>query len=191
MRRLPLLLLLALPGCSTYELLTDSCNVEYIELSWPVTIERGASSSNAVLFNRLSRSNVSIDQFDMLKRAFIAGENQTASAAVWSVSAFNVNGGYISLVHRVPLPAGETVPIVTAFEGGGWGTLTGRPSSSASAAVRAGTFTATTAKGTLLVLAASPLSLRVDLTATNQAGEDIRVRGDAAFSLRRETGSCT
>lgn len=55
MRRLPLLLLLALPGCSTYELLTDSCNVEYIELSWPVTIERGASSSNAALFKDTSR----------------------------------------------------------------------------------------------------------------------------------------
>lgn len=184
-------LVTAVPGCSTFEFLVGDCEIEYIEVSWPATIEQGGNSELSRLLDRIAPSNVSGQEFDRLKGALIRGEPQSSSLVIWSVGAFSTNGGYVSITHPAPSAVGAVIPVTSAFNGGGWGTVTGRPSGEASVAVRASGFVAASATGSLTVLDNQPLKMRIDFTARSATNESMRISGEAQFGLRREKTTCT
>jgi hypothetical protein len=129
-------------------------------------------------------------QFDALRAALVQGS--TASKNVtWTVSAFDSNGGYISLAHLTPFTPGETRQIAGTFVGAGWGVSAPTDLSATSVSVRDGTFQATSASGSLTALDVAPLRLRIDVTASNASGETIRVNGDAGFAYQKVTTTCT
>ncbi|MEO5580202.1 MAG: hypothetical protein ABIR58_06045 [Gemmatimonadaceae bacterium] len=193
-RSVMLLLLVTIAAstsCSTLEFLTGDCDAEYLEVMWPTTIVRGASTSTSTILHRLAPANVGPQEFEKLKGIFIRGEPGTASVVMWSVGAFGINGGYISFAHRASLPAGEVIPIDGAFEGAGWGTGFGRPNSAGTVGVRASDFVGKSASGALTVLQGLPLRVRIDFTARSASSEVIRISGDAQFQLKTEAVSCS
>jgi hypothetical protein len=185
--------LLATQGCGHLgylEALAPQCIQEQIVVTWPVTITRGSSVTSQLLTSTLTQTNIDRAQFDALRQALTEGGGAGAYNVIWSVSAFNVNGGYIALSHVAPPASGETQQIGGAFSGGGWGAQAVGRSVPPSVSVRADNFVATSATGSVTALASSPVRLRIDITASNAAGETMRLAGDAGFSYSKVTAIC-
>lgn len=83
------------------------------------------------------------------------------------------------------------VDVRTAFEGGGWGLVTLAAGEDAAASLRVAGAYARSFTGTVTVLDASPLRLRVDVRAGAATGETLRIRGDAAFALADDEVPCS
>jgi hypothetical protein len=179
-------------GCASVQLLTDSCTAESILVSWRATITRGGASTTATLTGAVSPGNLDASRFNALRALLITGGAATASV-VWTVPAFEVNGGYVAFMHRAPLASGQTEPVNLAFDGGGWGVVASRPDSpfSAAIAVRAENFTATSASGSITAVDGLPLRLRIDVAARNASNESMRFTGDAQFRYERARTSCS
>ena len=107
-----------------------------------------------------------------------------------SVPAFDTDPGGIAVLHSGQLTRGEVMRVAGVLDGGGWGTMPPVPAESALVVVEAGAFTTQRAGGTITVLETKPLALRLDLTASDSAGDSIRLTGDARFSARRERVRC-
>ncbi|MEO7501640.1 MAG: hypothetical protein ABIW94_03275 [Gemmatimonadaceae bacterium] len=63
--------------------------------------------------------------------------------------------------------------------------------SPAAISVRADNFTATSATGSMTVLNAAPLRLRIDVTTSSSSGETMRIAGDAGFTYQKVDANCT
>ena len=116
-----------------------------------------------LLTSTLTPHNLDQAQFNTL-RQLLTGTGGSANGiynVVSGVSAFNVNGGYIALMHDAPLAIGDTRPVGVAFAGGGWGAQSVGAASPAAISVRADNFTATSATGSMSVLNGAPLRLRI------------------------------
>ena len=183
--------LLASSGCAQLEFLTARCPVESITVTWPATITRGSLVTSVLLTGTVSPDNIDQAQFNTLKAGLIDGNTQSAANIIWTVPAFNVNGGYIAFLHRAPLTAGDTHQVNLAFDGGGWGVFSETRALPPTVAVRAENFNATAASGSIVVLSTSPLRLRIDVTTQNTAGETIRLTGDAGFSYNKAISNCS
>ena len=83
------LVLVVLSGCG----FPFRCESEQIEVSLPVVIERGTAQEEAALSGAVAPSNVGVDIFADLKRVLIEKPTAPSSGIVWSVPAFNTNGG--------------------------------------------------------------------------------------------------
>jgi|SRR5687768_13455264 len=178
-------------GCASLQLLTDRCTSETILVSWPATITRGSSSTNLLLTGAVSPGNLDASRFNMLKQALITGAPGLVTSVVWTVPAFEVNGGYVALMHRAPLPSGDAEPVNVAFDGGGWGfSSTGR-ALPAAIAVRAENFNASSATGSITAISGTPLRLRIDVTTTSASNETMRLAGEAQFRLEEVTSNCS
>ena len=105
--------------------------------------------------------------------------------------AFDVNGGYIALTpHAAPLATGETLSRSGSHSQAVDGAHTPpRLPLPPGIAVRTDNFVATSATGSITALATSPLRLRIDITATNAAGETIRLTGDCRLFLQQSPGA--
>jgi hypothetical protein len=57
--------------------------------------------------------------------------------------------------------------------------------------VRAGDFVASSASGTVEVLAVAPLRLRLDVTANSADETTMHIQAELRFSLLRERGPCS
>jgi len=187
--------LLGVQGCLkatlALEAIAPKCTQEQIVVTWPITITRGSSVTSPLLTTTLTQTNIDRTQFDALKQTLTEGGGAGTYNVTWTIPAFDVNGGYIALTHAAPLAGGETQQVSVAFAGGGWGA---RPVTSAvppAVSVRADNFVATSASGSITVLAASPLRLRIDITTANAAGETIRLTGEAGFSYHKVQALCT
>lgn len=178
---------LAATGC-TFPL--GGCEQERIEVRGTTTIERAGQTSTDDVFDAFAPEN-NPEHYPAVKRFLIDAAPQAGDAVVWSFRAFHVNGGYIAVLLSGPLRAGDRVPVVGAFEGGGWGTSTVSRDAAASVSVRADDFVASLASGTVEVLGVAPLRLRLDVTAGTAAGATMHIRGELRFSLLRESGPCT
>jgi hypothetical protein len=143
------------------------------------------------LTGTVSPDKIDKTQFKTLKAGQIYGNAQSAANIIWTVPAFNVNGGYIAFLHRAPLSAGDTHPVNLAFDGGGWGVWSDTRALPPVVAVRAENFNATSATGSIVVVSTSPLRLRIDVTTQNAAGETIRLTGDAGFSYNKAFENCS
>ena len=193
MRRiLHLFTLLATQGCvgiGALEALGGSCEQEQLVATWHVTINRAGVVSSPLLTTTLTPDNISRLEFTALRGALVDGSSAPYNVT-WTLPAFGVNGGHISLRHAVPLTAGETQQVAVTFNGGGWGAQpVGIPLPPA-VSVDAGNFIATSATGSITVLDASPVRLSVDVTTRNAAGETIRLTGEPGFAYQKVTKSC-
>jgi hypothetical protein len=185
--------LAATQGCGHLgylEALTPQCIQEQIVVTWPVTITRGSTVTSRLLTSTLTQTNIDRAQFDALKQALTDGGGAGAYNVTWSVSAFDVNGGYIALSHVAPIATGDTQQIGGAFSGGGWGAQAIGTTVPPAVSVRADNFVATSASGSITSLASSPVRLRIDVTTSSASGETMRLTGDAGFSYSKVTAIC-
>jgi hypothetical protein len=189
-RALALSTLIATQGCVALESLGGSCPQEQLVVTWPATITRGATVTNRLLTTTLTPANVNQEQFDILRQSLV-GTSTGIYNVTWTVSAFDVNGGYIALRHGVPMTNGETQQVETAFAGGGWGAEAAARSLPPAISLRADNFEATSASGSITTTGTAPLRLRIDITTRNASGETIRVAGEAGFAYQKVTALCT
>jgi hypothetical protein len=158
-----------------------------------VSVGLGQFTQPLVLAGTLGEDNVDAAVFTRIRR--IAADAEEGSGAF--VFTLEPRGGsasgaeFLSIALRVPLRDGDVVEVNTAFQGGGWGLVTLAADENAAASLRVGGAYARSFAGTVAVLDASPLRLRVDLRATAAGGETLRVRGDAAFALAKDRVPCS
>ena len=178
-------------GCSSIQFLTDRCISESIIVSWPATITRNGSSSTVTLSGAVSPGNLDESRFNLLKQVLISGGPELLTSVVWTVPAFEVNGGYVAMMHKAPLSSGQAEPVDITFDGGGWGfSSTGR-TLPAAIAVRAENFNASSATGSVTATTGIPLRLRIDVTTRSATNETMRLTGDAQFRLETVTSNCS
>ena len=180
-----------LRGLLALEAIAPKCTQEQIVVTWPITITRGSSVTSPLLTTTLTQTEIDRTQYDALRQTLTAGGGTGTYNVTWTIPAFDVNGGSIALTHAAPLASGETRQVTGAFSGGGWRAQPATAAVPPAVAVRAGNFVATSATGSITVLAASPLRLQVDITASNAAGETIRLTGDVGFSYHKVQALCT
>lgn len=186
--------LVATQGCLkaavALEAIAPKCTQEQIVVTWPITITRGTAVTTTLLTRTLTQNNIARAQFDALRQTLVDGGGAGTYNVTWTIPAFDVNGGYISLSHAAPLTSGETQQVGVAFSGGGWGAQPVSGAVQPAVAVRASNFVATAASGSITAIAATPLRLRIDITSTNAAGETIRLEGEAGFSYHKVQALC-
>ena len=100
-------------------------------MTWPATIVRGTSTTNVTLTGAVSPSNIDPGQFKLLRQLLVTDDQDITTNVVWTVSAFDVNGGYIAFQHPAPLSSGQIQAVNFAFDGGGWGVSSVAPPSRA------------------------------------------------------------
>ncbi len=167
------------------------CFDERIEVSLPATIVRGAMQESAELFDAAGSGNVGEEVFNSLKSVLVENASAQNFSFVWSVPAFNTNGGAIAVALKAPLTAGEILQITSSFQGGGWGRFDLPSGVRAQLSLRAENFAATSASGTIQILQVAPLVLRLEVTATDTGNAKIQIRGNASFRFIREQAPCT
>lgn len=182
---------LILGSCQTVDFLTDRCNTEFIRVNWPASITRGTNTTNVTLFQSISESNIDAEDFQLLRDVLINGNTNRSATVIWSVPAFDINGGYIGLTHSAPLAASTPQGVNFAFGGGGWGATTSSRVIQPAIAVRADNFNATAAAGTITAVNTSPLRLDIDITARNALNQTMRITGQAQFQYEKVDSSCS
>jgi hypothetical protein len=137
-------------------------------------------------------------QYDRLERVISRSSSAAvAQTVIWTLEASPPPGMVDFLAVQMPLPVqpGASIPVTLAGRMGGWGTLEPgpRPPLPGTAAdvyvARAG-FIATSAQGTLLVLDASPLRLRMDVTFRSGDGRTVALAGDVPFQVIDDPEVC-
>ena len=182
---------LILGSCQTVDFLTDRCDTEFIRVNWPATITRAGSTTNVILFQSITESNIDPEDFRLLRDVLINGNASRPATVIWSVPAFDINGGYIALTHSAPLTASTSQEVNFAFDGGGWGATTASRVIQPAVAVRADNFNATAASGTITAVDASPLRLNIDITARDALNQTMRITGEAQFKYEKVDSSCS
>jgi hypothetical protein len=182
--------IVALQGCYALEALGGRCEQEQLTVTFPVTVTRGGTTTSTLLTTTITPQNIDPAQFAQLRRSLVNGDASAVVNVTWTVSAFDTNGGMIAFTHAAPLSSGETQEVNGAFNGGGWGAESAARTISPAIAVRADNFLATKASGSITVLGSAPLRLRIDVTTANDAGETIRITGEAGFHYDKVTKPC-
>ncbi|HEX8274169.1 MAG TPA: hypothetical protein VF615_16135 [Longimicrobiaceae bacterium] len=187
---------LVLPLAACGSPLDDTCVDRSVVVEMPATVSVGAGqfTQPLALAGTLGEDNVDPAVFTRIRR--IAADAEEGSGAF--VFTLEPRGGstgtgaeFLSLALRLPLRDGDVVDVSTAFQGGGWGLVTLAAGEDAAASLRVAGAYARSFAGTVTVLEASPLRLRVDLRAVAAGGETLRVRGDAAFALAEDRAPCS
>ncbi len=155
----------------------------------PAMIERNGAPQNETLSGVVAFTNLP-DQFAALRAILTEDPTQQTYGVVWTMPAFQTNGGGIAVALQAPLRAGEVLAVNSAFNGGGWGTISLPAGVRAQVSVRADNFVATSASGSIQILAVAPLRLRMDIETRDTASSIISIRGDASFRYVRERVTC-
>jgi hypothetical protein len=187
---LTLAAVVALQGCYAFEALGGRCLQEQLTVTFPVTITRGSTTTSTLLTTTITPSNLDQTRFARLRQSLVEGTDTELFTVTWMVPAFDINGGMIAFTHTAPLSSGETQQVTGAFDGGGWGADPAARAILPAISVRADNFTATKASGSITVLNTAPLRLRIDVTTLNDAGETIRITGEAGFHYDKVTKPC-
>ena len=182
---------LVLGSCQTADFLIDDCSTDFIRVTWPATITRGSSVTNVTLFQSITPSNIDPEEFRLLRDVLINGSTNQSATVIWTVPAFDVNGGFIALTHSAPLNASASQEVNFAFDGGGWGATTASRVIQPAIAVRADNFNATAASGTITTISTAPLRLGIDITVRNALNQTMRIAGEAQFEFQKVHTSCS
>ncbi|MGE0553302.1 MAG: hypothetical protein AB7R55_07715 [Gemmatimonadales bacterium] len=172
--------LLALAGCGAP---FGPCYSELVIVSVDGTVDRGTGPDASAAAGQVAPGNVS--DFPILRGFFIDGEAVAGSVVVFT--ATGLGAGFVAVGIPGSIGAGQRVPL-SAFQGGGWGTLTS--GSGGLLAWRDGDFEATSVSGTLTVLEREPLRLRLDFTAGAASGQSRTVDVTASFRYERTRVGC-
>jgi len=178
-------------SCTSVDFLTDNCTSEFVRVSWPATITRGTSTTSVTLFGSVTPSNIDPSQFELLRDVIATGNRTSLTTVVWTVPAFDINGGYVAFTHTLPLPAGQSDAVNFAFDGGGWGASAATRAIPAAIALRADNFNANAATGTITAISTTPLRLDIDVTVRNAANQSMRLTGQAQFQHEIVHSGCS
>jgi hypothetical protein len=162
------------------------CFSERIEVTLSGTLSDGTASSPVTAGDQVAPGNIA--DFAALKRVLIDGHPRAGQVA-WTVGNFGSQVGMVAVFMPGQVQRGQALPLA-AIRGGGWGTLPGGSTQSASVDFRMGSFTAETVTGTLTVLETAPMRVRLAFTARDASGSARAVGVTAAFSFRREQTAC-
>jgi hypothetical protein len=177
--------LLLLAACSPF----GDCELDRIIVALPatVTLDHGVAAWD--LSGSVTVGNLDRPTYDRLVGALIEG-TRSLDGAVWTLDVgFGDEAGYLAVYWVGDPEEGQTVAVVGAFDGGGWGFLD-EATQGPRVASRIGTVTASSASGTLTVLGTAPLRLSVDVTVADGSGVSYRFVGEMAFSRSVEPVSC-
>jgi hypothetical protein len=195
-RRTLAAVVLSLPLAACDSPVEDSCSAQSVAVQMPATlgIGLGGFSQPLNLAGTLTEDAVDAEVFRRIRRTAADAEDGSG-AFVFTLtpqSGSPVGAETFSLALRLPLREGDVVDVRTAFEGGSWGLVTLAAGEKAAASLRVGGIYARGFTGTVTVLDASPLRLRVDVgtAAGPPTGEILRIRGDAAFALLEDDTAC-
>ena len=187
-RTLALAALLPLAGCGTP---FGTCISENVIASFPATVTSGGTAQPAEFAGRVNEGNLDPSTFRLVRRLTRdAGSEDT-------VLVFTLEGraetqvAFVALAVRTPLREGEVLPVAGAFQGGGWGTGSLPAGEDVRASIRLGSAYAGTVSGTVEVLDASPLRLRLDLQAGEARETTLGIRGDVTFRHQDDRVSCS
>src|SRR5688572_13804681 len=182
---------LPLSSCQTIDFLTDNCKSEFIRVAWTAPITRGGVTNTVLLSGSVAPGNIDPSQFTIMKELLATGGREIAANVIWSVPAFDTNGGFIALMHPAPMSTGQVHPVNLAFDGGGWGIVPSNREFAAVVSVRANNFLATTASGSIKANNGIPLRLQMDITTQSASGETIHLGGEAIFSYVEVRDNCS
>ena len=126
--------------------------------------------------------------FAGLRQVLIDGSAIAGQQVVWTVDGLG-GDGYLTVQLPANLTSGRTFQLDQVFVGGGWGLGPGGGTPAVSA--RFGPNQASAVSGTIVVLRAAPLQLRLDLTLRDAQNPNRRFAATATFSYRREETPCT
>ena len=180
-----------LSSCQTIDFLTDNCKSESLRVAWTAPITRGGVTNTVLLSGAVAPGNIDPSQFTIMKELLATGGREIAANVIWSVPAFDVNGGFIALMHPAPMSTGQVHPVNLAFDGGGWGIVPSNREFATVVSVRADNFLATTASGSIKANNGIPLRLQMDITARSASGETIHLGGEAIFSYQEVGTNCS
>jgi hypothetical protein len=179
---------LVLAGCGGTPF--ESCESERIEVTMAATVVRGGATTHQEWLGSVAPSNLSgPGHYELVRTVVIEGGQ--SSGVIWTLSAFDTIPGYLAVALEGQPRAGDVMSVVRIEPAGGWGPFALPAGSRVAVNVVAGGFQASAVTGTIEVLQAAPLLLRLDLKVSNGAEESIEVAGDMRFELSRERVPCT
>ncbi len=186
-----LAVLLFLFGCGSDQ---DPClENEYIDLSTPLTVEYSGQTYMDSVGGRFMPFDAEDEAGWLAFRHFLLDDiSQTAGGGTWLL--YDVLLSPTSHVSRIGIQLagsfqpGDVVQVTLAPSSISSGFVSSAPDGARGVYVSAGTvadggWIATAVSGTIEVLTVAPLRLRLDLLASNDPGQEMRIRGDMA-SLR-------
>jgi hypothetical protein len=166
------------------------CEREQIQVTMAASVRRGGITAQEQLLGAVAPGNLSgSGQYERLKSVLVEGGS--SPGVILTVPAFDTSPGYIGLALGGSLSEGNRIPVSEIVAAGGWGAFDLPAGQRAEVNLVAGGFAASAVTGTIEVLQAAPLRLRLDLTVSNTAGETIGIAGDMRFEFIRERVPCT
>jgi hypothetical protein len=179
------LTLLLLEACSPF----GPCYLDRIHVAFSATVTLADAVQDWELGGEVTPGNVDEPTYQRLVNAFIEDAG-SAAGAVWTLdAACGAEAGFLAVQLAADPAEGDVLPVSGAFDGGGWGFLSA-PTPGPRLAARIGGFTATSASGTLTVLATGPLRLSADITVADGPGVSYRLVGEMVFSRTIEPIPC-
>lgn len=170
---------------------------EYINLSTPLTVEYSAQTYVDSVGGRFDAFSAEDEAGWQAFRHFLLGDiSQTAGGATWLMydvlHSSTSHVGEIGIQLAGSFQPGEVVQVTLAPSSISNGVLGSAPDGARGAYVAAGTvadgeWIASAVSGTIEVLAVAPLRVRLDLLASNDPGQVMRIRGDMTASLGHYT----
>ena len=173
------------------------CRTREVTARFTGQITVDGQATPASLVGGASESNIG-SQYDRLERVVSDASSPTVQTVNWMLE----DGGATNLVDflavQMPIPVqqGASIPVTLAGRMGGWGTLPAGPrpplpGTPADVYVAKAGFIATSAAGTLVVLDASPLRLRMDVTFRSDDGRTVAIAGDVPFRVIDDRELCS
>jgi hypothetical protein len=161
-------------------------------------ISVGGQSTQISLSGGASEATIG-SQYERLERVVSdASWTAVAQSVIWTLESDAATGLIDSLAVQMPLPVqqGASLSMVLAGRMGGWGTAAPGPrpplqGTPADVYVAKAGFVATSAEESILVVDASPLRLRIDLTFRGDGGRTVAIAGDVAFRVTDERDLCS
>ncbi|MGD8322546.1 MAG: hypothetical protein PVJ02_18990 [Gemmatimonadota bacterium] len=187
-RHLAVLLALGLStACNSFPF--GNCSIRVIESTLPAVWSFEGDTMQVDWFDRLSETNLDPGTFTPIADAFASADKAVGSLS-WLISAFDTIPGFIGVRMAVPVTTGDRIRIDGVAPVGGFGLSSGRIDG-ARVDVRMGDFRATGASGELEVLSVFPLTVRLTLTTSDEAGRTLTLRGDQTFRVFERESECS
>ena len=174
------------------------CRTREITARFTGQVTVDGQSTQATLAGGASEATIGM-QYDRLERVISdASSAAGAQTAIWMLERAGSAGliDFVAVEMPLPVQQGATVPVVLAARMGGWGTTAAGPrpplpGTPAGIYVAAADFIATSADGSLVVLATAPLRLTMNVTFRSDDGRTVAVAGDVPFRVTDDRELCS
>lgn len=165
---------------------------EYVNLSTPITVETSGQTSTDSVVGRLDATSSPDEAAWQAFRHFLLEDiSQTGGGATWlmyePLHSVESPVGEIGIQLAGSFQPGDVVLVTLAPSGISNGQVGPAPGGARGVYVATSQWIASSVSGTLEVVAVGPLRLRMDLLATNEPGQEVRIQGEMTASRRHYT----